>query len=80
MGKCGNKALMLEFLDQCGRNLDPCIAQPLPLLEPLVEPVPNLEMGRAVSERASGIKFLPQHSSFEYQWIILNDVGQSGSA
>jgi hypothetical protein len=39
-------------------------------LEPLVEPVPSLEMGRVVSGRASGIKFLPQHSSFEYQWII----------
>jgi hypothetical protein len=26
MEKCRNKALMLEFLDRCGRNLDPCIA------------------------------------------------------
>jgi hypothetical protein len=31
----------------------------------LVEPVPSLEMERVVSGRASGIKFLPQHSSFE---------------
>jgi hypothetical protein len=44
--------------------------QPLPLLEPLVEPVPSLEMGRVASGRASGIKFLPQHSNFEYQWIV----------
>jgi hypothetical protein len=44
----------------------------------LVEPVPSLEMGRVVSGRASGIKFLPPHSDFEYQWIILDDVGQSG--
>jgi hypothetical protein len=36
----------------------------------IVEPVPSLEMGRVASGRASGIKFLPQHSSFEYQWII----------
>jgi hypothetical protein len=46
------------------------IPQPLPLLEPLVEPVPILEMGRVASGRASGIKFLPQHFSFEYRWII----------
>jgi hypothetical protein len=43
--------------------------QPLPLLEPLAEPVPSLEMGRVVSGTASGVKFLPQHSSFEYRWI-----------
>jgi hypothetical protein len=47
-----------------------CNPQPLPLLEPLVEPVPSLEMGRVASGRASGITFLPQHSSFEYRWII----------
>jgi hypothetical protein len=41
--------------------------KPLPLLEPLVEPVPSLEMGRVASGRASGVKFLPQHSSFEYR-------------
>jgi hypothetical protein len=35
-----------------------------PLLKPLVEPVPSLEMGRVASGRASGIKFLPQHSSY----------------
>jgi hypothetical protein len=46
--------------------VDTCNSQPLPLLEPLVEPVPSLEMGRVASGRASGIKFLPQHSSFEY--------------
>jgi hypothetical protein len=39
-------------------------------LEPLVEPVPSLEMGRVASGRASGIKFFPRHSSIEYQWII----------
>jgi hypothetical protein len=44
--------------------------QPLPLLEPLVEAVPSLEMGRVASGRASGVKFLSQHSSFEYGWII----------
>jgi hypothetical protein len=44
----------------------------------IVEPVPSLEMGRVASGRASGVKFLPQHSSFEYQWIIWDDVGQSG--
>jgi hypothetical protein len=26
MEKCGNKALMLEYLDRCGRNLDHCVA------------------------------------------------------
>jgi hypothetical protein len=26
MEKCANKALMLEFLDRCGRNLDHCVA------------------------------------------------------
>jgi hypothetical protein len=26
MEKCGSKALMLEFLDRCGRNLDHCVA------------------------------------------------------
>jgi hypothetical protein len=36
----------------------------------LVEPLPCLEMGRVASGRASGIKFLPQYSSFEYRWII----------
>jgi hypothetical protein len=40
--------------------------QPLPLLEPLVEPVASLEMGRVASGRASGIKFLPQDSNFEF--------------
>jgi hypothetical protein len=44
--------------------------QPPPLLEQLVKPVPSLEMGRVASGRASGVKFLPQHSSFEYRWII----------
>jgi D-arabinose 1-dehydrogenase-like Zn-dependent alcohol dehydrogenase len=39
--------------------------QPLPFLEPLVEPVASLEMGRVASGRASGVKFLPQFS-FEY--------------
>jgi hypothetical protein len=47
-------------------------------MKPLVEPVPSLEMGRVASGRASGIKFLPQHSDFEYQWIIYDDLGQSG--
>jgi hypothetical protein len=32
--------------------------QPLPLLEPLVEPVPSLEMRRFASGKASGVKFL----------------------
>jgi hypothetical protein len=40
------------------------------LLEPLVEPVPCLEMGRVASGRASVVKFLPQHTDFEYQWIF----------
>jgi hypothetical protein len=53
-------------------------SQPLPLLEPLVEPVPSLEMGRVASGRASGVKSLPQHSSFENRWIIYDDVGISG--
>jgi hypothetical protein len=35
------------------------VPQRLPLLEPLVEPVPSLEMGRVASGMASGIKFLP---------------------
>jgi hypothetical protein len=26
MEKCGNKALMLKFIDRCGRNLDHCVA------------------------------------------------------
>jgi hypothetical protein len=39
-------------------------------LNTLVEPVPSLEKGRIVSGRSSGIKFLPQHSDFEYLWII----------
>jgi hypothetical protein len=46
------------------------VSEPLPLLEPLVEPVPSVEMGRVASRRASGVMFLPQHSSLEYRWII----------
>jgi hypothetical protein len=41
-------------------------SQPPPLLEMLVGPVPSLEIGRVASGRTSGVKFLPQHSSFEY--------------
>jgi hypothetical protein len=44
--------------------------QPLLLLEPLVEPVPILEMGRVASGRASRVKFLHEHSNFECRWII----------
>jgi hypothetical protein len=38
-------------------NLLKCDPQPLPLLKPLVEPVPSLEMGRVVSGRASGVNY-----------------------
>jgi hypothetical protein len=59
---CMQVTVLIYFL---GKGFQGAIPQPLPLLEPLVEPVPSLE-GRVASGRASGIKFLPQHSSFEY--------------
>jgi hypothetical protein len=34
------------------------------------EASPKPGNGRVASGRASGIKSLPQHSSFEYQWVI----------